>query len=270
MLQDIVYGIGVNIKNLKKEGEFKMKKLLSAILTMCMVVMSMSAVYADDTADDAVKVSIGSVTANSGDAIKVPVNVEDNTKGILGLDIVITYDKDVLTFTGLEQTGYIYQGMLPPMLVCDAERDETYEFADPAGYMKVSGAATKAYKGDGTLFVANFTVNDTTAKNVVSNIGLEIEDLYRLDSSFEQVSIDRVVTGGAVTVNYIGLWGDANNDGAVTAEDAAVVLQYALNYTELANAEVADVTQDGKVNSQDATMILQKVLDSSYKMACEK
>ncbi len=59
------------------------------------------------------------------------------------------------------------------------------------------------------------------------------------------------------------IYGDVNSDGAVTAEDAAVLLQQILtSATEV--TEIADVVADGVIDSADVAAIIQKVLDSSF------
>lgn len=60
-------------------------------------------------------------------------------------------------------------------------------------------------------------------------------------------------------------YGDANNDGRITANDAAIVLQYALNGLipdEL--VRVCDVDGNGTITANDAACIQQKSLDASY------
>ncbi len=59
------------------------------------------------------------------------------------------------------------------------------------------------------------------------------------------------------------LFGDANNDGAVNARDARLVLRYAAGLIEEAELtfSLADFNQDGKVNARDARAILQQAAD---------
>ena len=58
----------------------------------------------------------------------------------------------------------------------------------------------------------------------------------------------------------LGLLGDANGDGAITKEDAAVIRQYlAGNVKAVPNAAMADINQNGAVDIGDASYILQVV-----------
>ena len=74
------------------------------------------------------------------------------------------------------------------------------------------------------------------------------------------------------------IYGDANNDGGLAADDAANVLQKVLNSSFKLGLEnetdnwlaFLDVDCDNSITSSDAASILQKVLDSSFMMECEK
>jgi len=71
--------------------------------------------------------------------------------------------------------------------------------------------------------------------------------------------------------------GDADNDGVLTASDAAFILhkvRFMDFKTPVENAgysyNVLDVTNDGKLTATDAVTVLQKVLNNSFIMPCEK
>ena len=61
-------------------------------------------------------------------------------------------------------------------------------------------------------------------------------------------------------------YGDADGDGAITASDAAMVLQYTLNgkWTGAIPVEYCDVDADGYISASDATDILQRALVETY------
>ena len=61
-------------------------------------------------------------------------------------------------------------------------------------------------------------------------------------------------------------YGDINNDGSITADDASLLLQNVLNST---NVDNGDVDCDGIISSSDVANILQKALDSTFIMKCE-
>ena len=69
--------------------------------------------------------------------------------------------------------------------------------------------------------------------------------------------------------------GDADDDGVLSASDAAMVMQKVLNSsfvlpTEGALLEVCDVDGDGVLTASDAAMIIQKVLNNSFVFEVEK
>ena len=74
------------------------------------------------------------------------------------------------------------------------------------------------------------------------------------------------------------VFGDADADGSLSANDAAVVLQKVLRNdykmpvenTENDYMHITDVDRDGSLSAADSAMILQKVLRNDYKMKAEK
>lgn len=68
------------------------------------------------------------------------------------------------------------------------------------------------------------------------------------------------------------LYGDTNNDGSITASDAATVLAKVLNADYLISVDlsVIDVDNSNSVTSADASSILQKTLNSDFKFKVEQ
>ena len=76
------------------------------------------------------------------------------------------------------------------------------------------------------------------------------------------------------------VYGDANNDGSITAADSAAILQKVLNNSYIPAIEEAygyekalkylDVNVDNKLTAADSAMVLQKVLNSSFTMTVEE
>lgn len=73
------------------------------------------------------------------------------------------------------------------------------------------------------------------------------------------------------------IYGDVDNSGELTANDAACLLNKVLNNSYILSIEnevenymsIADVSNDRALSSDDSAMILQKVLNSSYQLPCE-
>ncbi|MBQ7265242.1 MAG: hypothetical protein IJS61_04000 [Firmicutes bacterium] len=74
------------------------------------------------------------------------------------------------------------------------------------------------------------------------------------------------------------IYGDADNDGTITSNDSAIVLQKVLQAENVMPIEEAkenymsliDVNQDDKLTSSDAAFILQKALNNLFEMPIEK
>lgn len=90
-------------------------------------------------------------------------------------------------------------------------------------------------------------------------------DMVRYNAvKFSNISIENTPTE----------FGDANCDGSVTANDAALMMQYILNPEKVEitpeGLTNANVLGTGEYNSKTVAEILQKALDSNYKMSVEK
>lgn len=83
------------------------------------------------------------------------------------------------------------------------------------------------------------------------------------------------VTAAAVLLSVpasAAVWGDADGDGKVTATDAAIVLQKAIDDSYVisdAAAYLCNVDCDGRLTASDSALILQKAIDDSFVMPCQ-
>lgn len=72
---------------------------------------------------------------------------------------------------------------------------------------------------------------------------------------------------------FRGTWGDVDQSGVLTANDAAAVLAYSLDASiandSRYNFAGADVSDDNIITANDAAMILQKVLDAGFQFPAE-
>ncbi|MBQ9604011.1 MAG: dockerin type I repeat-containing protein [Firmicutes bacterium] len=66
------------------------------------------------------------------------------------------------------------------------------------------------------------------------------------------------------------IYGDADNNGVVDAQDASYTLNHVLNSEFEIDEILADADADGKITAADASMIMQKVLVSTFGLAKEK
>jgi len=75
----------------------------------------------------------------------------------------------------------------------------------------------------------------------------------------------------------VKLYGDADNDGEITSNDSAVLMQKVLQAEKIMPIEeendymeIVDVNIDGTLTGADAAFVLQKTLDNTYKMPIER
>ncbi len=262
--------VGVFLKINDNKGDKGMKKYLSILLVLSLV---LSAFNVFSVSAAVPTLTVGSVEeALPGDTIEIPVTFTGNSNGICTYGIVVSYDSTYLTYTGYDLTGTIFTSSTSSPFVVINETS--------AGSITCGGSAIESYPGDGVLFTLKFTVNETTETNVSANISAEAQTLQYLTETYDQIeysTLGLVVESGSVTINVSDepvvepddtALGDINGSGEITANDAAVLLQYVIDNTA-ANDEwhvstaVADVNGDGAVTAADAALIMDKVLDAS-------
>ena len=73
-----------------------------------------------------------------------------------------------------------------------------------------------------------------------------------------------LATSASMPVFADEIMGDVNEDGIITAADAALVLNYVLDNSTEINVEKAKVFADGKITAANSAAILAKVLDASF------
>ncbi|MBQ7541593.1 MAG: hypothetical protein IJT44_04810 [Clostridia bacterium] len=83
-----------------------MKKIISVCLAL---VLLLACVPLQVSAEGAPSFSVGTVFANPGDTVQVPVNIENNP-GIVACKIMVSYDQSLLTLTAAEFTSLFSAG----------------------------------------------------------------------------------------------------------------------------------------------------------------
>ena len=115
-------------------------------------------------------------------------------------------------------------------------------------------------------------VTDANGNVTISTVGLE-PGTYYLAALGGWTAGGAVDNGGFVSAGgetgpaifklivneYEGQVGDLNNDGQVTAKDAALIAQYVAHLISEINESVADVNGDGAITGKDAALIAQYV-----------
>lgn len=130
-------------------------------------------------------------------------------------------------------------------------------------YAMISGNAIYV---DARDIKTNNTATELETSDLLKLLATQFEALY--PSAADDTYIAHQVAD-ALNLSYetLGLWGDADGNGVVNANDAELVLQYyalLIDSTEL-NLAVCDVNGDGVINATDAELILQyyaRVIDA--------
>ena len=122
-------------------------------------------------ASSAVELSVPDSEGQPGDSITIPINITDTTgitdpsgMGIIGVDIILTYDPAILTATGISTTGTMASGWYTDHNVT-------------SGQIIIVMARTTALTGAGTLVNVNFNVSaaashDETSPVAISSVSL--------------------------------------------------------------------------------------------------
>jgi pectate lyase len=143
-----------------------------------------------------------------------------------------------------------------------------------AGTIKVTGASTGS--DTRTINISDgSSVIGTIATGASTTVDLPAAGTYYVYSAGKGINISFIgVTynddngGNDKPVEEDAIWGDADDSGALTANDSAMIVLYALDPVSANLSEKAikysDVNADGKLSAEDAAMVLQKTLDAEY------
>ncbi len=182
-----------------------------------------------------------------GDDVVVPVHLLDDVTGenILSVELKMTYKRDLMSFQGVSLTGMIGDGGI---------WESHIEHQGGLEILRVSIAWTEPIAGCGILGNILFTGRE----NGVSEGAIDLEVLFN----------EGVPPGYAQGGRYIiGVLGDVNGSGNVSAIDAALVLQETVGLIELPDSrypfftrDIADVSGNDMISAFDASLIMRYVL----------
>ena len=181
-----------------------------------------------------------------GDDVSLRINIE-NCMGIAadkGINIDITYDPEMIIYTGLEKT---------------AITNDLYMVLDSAegGHVRVSalGAPGTRLRGEGHMFDLKFRVSGSASYGAQSRNSFNGVEMY--DSSERLLNIDYSDEATfTVAADYIR--GDLNGDGAFNTSDAALAMQISLGdmQPEGPHMDAGDINGDGEIDSADVVSIM--------------
>ncbi|MEZ4702787.1 MAG: T9SS type A sorting domain-containing protein [Rhodothermales bacterium] len=161
---------------------------------------------------------------------------------VTAYNVVLTYDTAKLTAQSVSLDGTLSGP--------DAAGMTLVYNNDTPGTLSIVAAGVKAIVGAGTLAHVHFKAGATSGTAAVAFGSIMLNEG------------DPVATGATVNVTIRPiLFGDASQNGEVTAFDAAQILQHAseINVLSGAGLEAADVSANGSVSAYDAALVLQHV-----------
>lgn len=257
-----------------------LKKLVSALLALCLVSVSFVTSYAADApALDKSKpyLEIGNVCAKNEEMTEVPVTIGNNP-GVWGIEFDVAYDADILEYqgcfvddtiieiTGAELTVSSAGGII--YILIEAP-DINKNITDSGVLLKIrfdvksdaklgkSELAFTNYSSDNifntSLTDLAFTFGNGSVTVVTDhNYGEWVEDTENGIYWRECSSCGRIDTkpiGGAYTL------GDVNDDGKINGKDVLLLRKYIVGLVDEIKTESADVNADGKINGKDVLLL---------------
>ena len=187
------------------------------------------------------------ISTTPGKEVKFNVKLDDNTKGITGLQLDLVYNDKVLTLQKVDYTGCIFESYLDPDESTDAEE---------ANYNVLSFGNTEGNVGTtGLLATLTFKVAED-AQTGSYDIELVCDDGG--DGNVTTVS----GSGATATINnaevVISSYGDVDGDGDVDLSDIMQLRRHVAKwggYAKLKNLEAGDLNGDGKYTLRDVQIL---------------
>ena len=198
-------------------------------------------------------ISLGETSTTVGSNAHLPIVLNSNEE-ISGLQFGITLPEG---FSVVEQDGEAKVSLtdrtkgMSVMSRKDPEAENSYLFV----LFSLDGKPITGTEG------AILNVSIKCGSNVeIGKYIPQIKDIYMVTSAFE--TLNPAESESELTINDY-LFGDVNNEGSITAQDASLVQQLVAgkisSTTDGIVSDAADVNGDGEVTAQDASLIQQHV-----------
>lgn len=237
-----------------------MKKLLGTLVAMgAMVLMAVGV--------QAATYSAGVAIPEAGIA-EIPVMVtpdEGQTESVNGYVMTLTYDSTKVTpvvagqdVTGADCYAEAGESFANGVLVSDVVKTEGNNVT-----LAVAWAGADAVSVDAQTELANvdFKVADTATGDVPITVAVAA----LTNDGNSEADIGTITVGnGEITIEAEEiLYGDVDGDGFVTADDASLIAQHALNLITLNNEYLvnANVDNDSVITADDASLVAQRALN---------
>ena len=240
------------------------KRIISIFLSICFLFISNTFVISDTN----FKIKLDNVSAEAGKEFKVNLSLENNP-GVSGITLKLKFDKSVIKPVSFENKNGEFTG-----LANISSPDIDYSSIDTIDvtFDSTNNVTTDGIIGTFTFFALNDVNVFTSSINLTANKG----DIF--DSSLNDVNF--LTVDGTVTFKNIiwnGIYGDADADNILSANDASIVLQKVLDRNFKMNIEektkdymnYIDVDKNNILTAFDAATILKKVLNKTFLMPIE-
>ena len=237
-----------------------MKKFLRLIpILLLMLGIPLAAAAAELTG---CRISADSVSAKRGEEVTIPVRIASNP-GFTNFGIALDYDREKMTLVSIRladdnREPYLCGSFAASNIAWDPALDANAEdFPENALWGYVVCVQTEAVSDEGILFTATFRLaDDFTGTAEVTPVVNYLRNNEALFSVFETVLAQAepgTVTADAAEV----LIGDVNQDGYITADDAATAFAASKGALDLTEAQkiAADANGDGYITADDAAQI---------------
>ncbi len=171
-----------------------------------------------------------------------------------------------------------YSGLNTVNLYRNSYADKTDFYPSGVSFNYI-GDTTKTTTTESTTTTTTTTTTETTTTTTeTTTTTTESTTETTTESTTETTTESTSESTTESTTEQLYIFGDADTSGILTSFDAANILYKALNLSYITEIDKVvsdslyylDVNRDGAVTASDATYILQKVLDSNFKMPCEK
>lgn len=223
-----------------------MKKIVSFLLAIVLLVSAMSFVVSATATDEKIEFTYKSTEVSEGNVeLQVYMNVKTDVARLWGFDFVIAYSK------GLALNNIVFGNSFP------SYTNTAYDSANQINevvLMQDNGlmGSDKTFDGGEHLVATltfsaeeNFDVKDARFA-FVSNTG----SVARMGTYENELIADFI---SDITP------GDANGDEKVNGKDYAMLLQSINGWNNAIDKTASDVTGDGKINGKDYALLLQYI-----------
>ena len=240
-----------------------MKTSLSLILSLLLALLCVSPASGAAPVRDAVSITVGSVEAEPGETVSIPVNISGEYSAS-ALTLSLDYDPSLLQLTGSLVRGSVWTEI-------QSAGGMAMSNVNTPGRIVFSGIVYNidaSFSSSGTLFTANFIVSESAEAGTVIPIFLTISQFTFDHIDGTVTPIPFIASNGSVSIptpEPAGVTGDVDCSGSVDMSDISMLFSF-LNGGSISISDQgminADANHDGKINVMDITAIFSLIANS--------